>query len=302
MTRYSYNRYDANLYDANLDWSGYALSGRYKLLNVIATGGFGKVYKAADLSLPGSPFVAIKCIARLDPDSRRNKLLIRELNLHRKVSSHPNILTFHEHFKTSWAIWMLLDFCDGGDLGAAIVEGRFYNNEELVKQTMVQLIDALQYCHDNNVQHNDLKPANVLLGLDNHIYLADFGIASETPVSEGTGCGTAPYLSPEALGFETKSRPFSTVHSDIWALGIILINILTGHNPWHIATSTDVEFASFIKDPEFLYKTLSISEGVHDILRPVLTMNPLARTPLPELRKQILSAANIITKIITVST
>ncbi|KAJ7583425.1 kinase-like domain-containing protein [Mycena floridula] len=258
--------YQLNQAKANSDFSGYLLEERYKLQSVIGAGGFGKVYKAADKSLPGSPFVAVKCVARPDPGSRRARLLNRELNLHRKVSSHPNILTFHQHFENDFSIWMVLDFCDGGDLRASMATGRFYNNEELVKKVMVQLIDALQYCHDNNVQHNDLKPANVLLGLDDHVYLADFGIASETPISEVIGCGT--------------QRRWVARPSDV-------------HFPLFIPTSglwdTDVQFATFIKDPEFLYKTLSISESVQDILRPVLAMNPLARTPLSELRKQILS-------------
>ncbi|KAJ7576970.1 kinase-like domain-containing protein [Mycena floridula] len=238
----------------DFDFSGSTLdSNRYKLLNVIASGGFGRVYKAVDTSLPGSPVhVAIKCIAVPEPGSLREEFLLREMMLHQDVSSHPNI------------IWMVLDFCDGGDLITPMAAGRFYNNEVLVKRT----IDALRYCHKKNVQHQDLTIANRNCDI---------------------GCGSTEYLSPEALGTETKSRPFSTVHSDIWSVGIILVNLLTGHSPWRMATRTDVQFASFIKDPDFLYKTLSISEGVSDILRPVLAMNPLARTSLSELRRQILA-------------
>ncbi|KAJ7593967.1 kinase-like domain-containing protein [Mycena floridula] len=280
----------------DFDFSGCTLdSGRYQLLNVIASGGFGRVYRAVDTVLPGFPKVAIKCVAEPEPGSLREEFLLREMRLHSKVSSHPNIVTFRRRFKSAaksagkpW-IWMVLDFCDGGDLITPMAAGRFYNNDVLVKTTMVQLIDALQYCHKQNVQHQDLTIANILLGLDNHVYLADFGLASETAISKYTGCGSTEYLSPEAHGTETKSRPFSTVHSDIWSVGIILVNLLTGRCPWRMAARTDVQFASFIKDPEFLYKTLSISKGVFDILRPVFAMNPLARTSLPELRKQILA-------------
>ncbi|KAJ7590846.1 kinase-like domain-containing protein [Mycena floridula] len=181
-----------------------------------------------------------------------------------------------------------MDFCDG-DLKAALTSRRFDHNEDLIKKTMVQLIDALRYCHKKKVAHRDLKPANVLLSPEGQVYLTDFGIATEAVISWKTGNGTVRYLSPEALGTETNRRPFSTVHSDIWAVGIILVNLITGHWPWSRPSGTDPCFASFTKDPDFLYKTLSISEGVRDILRPVFAMNPLARIPLSELRKQILA-------------
>ncbi|KAJ7600752.1 kinase-like domain-containing protein [Mycena floridula] len=181
--------------DSFPDFSGVILEGKYQLLNVI-----GSV--ASRFTKP----LICPCLA-----------LISWLS---NASQNPNLILEERNF------WI------GGDLFAAMSASRFYNNEELVKQTMVQLIDALQYCHEQNVQHGDLKSSNVLLGPDDHIYLTDFGVCSETPISQYVGCGTARYLSPEALDPETNLRPFSTVHSDIWAVGIILVNLLTGHHPW----------------------------------------------------------------------
>ncbi|KAJ7591585.1 kinase-like domain-containing protein [Mycena floridula] len=274
------------------DFSGITtLDERYHLLRVIGSGAFGKVYQAIDRVTisPTSPFVAIKCVQKPEPGSRREQCLMRELNLHRKVCSHDNIVTVRDQFATASYFFMVMDFCNG-DLHSALNDGRFYNNEELIKNTMVQLIDALQYCHEQNVQHQDLKPANILFGRDGQVYLADFGVATEAAISQSTGCGTVPYSSPEAVGtIETYLRPFSTVHADIWALGIILVNLITGRSPWNKAVSTDDEFVKFTKDREFLYKTLSISEAAHKILRSVFAMNPFARTPLPELREQILA-------------
>ncbi|KAJ7590848.1 kinase-like domain-containing protein [Mycena floridula] len=235
-----------------------AFNPRYLFLNVIGTGSFGQVYKAVDLQAPGSPFVAIKCMRH-----RTDASDCSELQIHRKVSSHPNIISIRDWFTFAGEyIMLVMDFCDGADLTAVQAEGRFYNNEELVKKTMVQLIDALQYCHENGIQHRDLKLRNVLLGPEDQVYLADFGISTETVISGKTGNGTALYLSPEALGTETNRRPFSTVHSDIWAVGIILVKLITGHRPWVRALSTDPCFAFFTKDPDSLYKTLSISESV----------------------------------------
>ncbi|KAJ7590847.1 kinase-like domain-containing protein [Mycena floridula] len=280
--------------DYFIDFAGCKMpadTSRYWFLNVIGAGSFGQVYKAVDLKAPGSPFVAIKCMRH-----RTDASYCSELQIHRKVSSHPNIVSIRDWFTFCGEyIMLVMDFCDGGDLTAALAQGRFFNNEELVKKTMVQLIDALQHCHENGIQHRDLKLRNVLLGPEDQVYLADFGMSTEAAISEDTGRGTIAYLSPEGLGTEIKNRPFalgrpfSTVHSDIWAVGIILVNLITSYCPWSRPSSTDTFFATFMKDPDSLYKTLSISRGVRNILRPVFTMNPLARTPLPELRKQILA-------------
>ncbi|KAJ7591412.1 kinase-like domain-containing protein [Mycena floridula] len=276
------------------DLSGITLNERYHLVKVVGSGAFGKVYQAVDLvtTSSSSPFVAIKCIRQPEPGSSHwQDRLYQEfdaLNFHRTVCSHNNIVTVQNQFTTSSYIFVVMDFCDS-DLSVSVKEGRFYNNEELVKDTMVQLIDALQHCHDREVHHQDLKVENILLGPDGQVYLADFGSATRRVVSWGPVMGTRQYMSPEALGIETKYRLFPTAQSDLWSLGIILLILLTGRKPWDQAVSTDDSYANFMRDPEFLYKTLSISEAAHNILLPMFALEPLARTPLFELRKQILA-------------
>ncbi|KAJ7590921.1 kinase-like domain-containing protein [Mycena floridula] len=202
-------------------WIQAASRRRYLFLDVIASGSLGKVFKAADSFSPCAPFVAIKCIARGKPGSRQEEFLNRELSLHRKVSLHRNdIVALRNQFTTPGFMFLVMDFCDRGDLYTALNQRLFHGNEELIKRIMVQLIDALQYCHRNSVYHRDLKPANVLLGPQGKVYLSDFGMSTESAISEDTGCGTHAYSSPEALGTEINGRPFSTVHSDIWAVGI----------------------------------------------------------------------------------
>ncbi|KAJ7591452.1 kinase-like domain-containing protein [Mycena floridula] len=235
------------------DFSGVTMDNRYQFLNVIGCGAYGKVFKAVHLASPGSPFVAIKCMKKAEPSCREATFQNRELNLHSKLT-HPNIVRVQDKFDTPDYFFLVMDFCDGGDRTAA-KDGRFYNQKS----------SSRKLC----VYHQDLKLENVLLGHDGHVYLADFGLAGETALSKDNGCGTVRYLSREALGVETNRLPYSAVHSDIWALGIISMQLVTGHIAWITPLSSNYGFATFKKRPRIstVYQTLSISEG-QDIVKP----------------------------------
>ncbi|KAJ7577450.1 kinase-like domain-containing protein [Mycena floridula] len=272
------------------NFTGHTLAdGRFTLLNILGSGTYGTVYKAIDAASVEQPFVAIKCLKKQVPGSRQEWAQKREFALHHKVNSHPNIINFYGCIQEGDFIFVILDLCDG-DLYAAIKqESYFINRTDRIKSTMIQLIDALQYCHKNSVFHRDLKPDNILFDKAGQVYLADFGLSTNKRVSTNFGCGSRVYLSPECIGKETGSQRFSTLHSDIWALGVILINIITGSHPWAQALTSDPCFNAYLKDPEFLSQVLPISASANLILRGLFEMNPLVRTSLSTLRKQILA-------------
>ncbi|KAJ7577634.1 kinase-like domain-containing protein [Mycena floridula] len=274
------------------DFSGNTLAdGRYILIHVVGAGSYGKVYKAIDTQSLEKPLVAIKCLQKPIPGSHHETFQMREFALHQKVSSHPNVITFHGHIFAGDFIFVVLDLCDGGDLFQAITQKDYFtNNDTRIKSAMVQLIDALDYCHKNNVFHRDLKPENVLFDKDAHLYLADFGLGTDKRISGDFCCGSGFYLSPEGIGAQTGRQRFSTIHSDIWALGVIMTNMLTGRNPWRRALTTDGGFRTFFEDPGYLYKALPISKSAAEILQGMFKINSLARTPLSTLREQIIAA------------
>ncbi|KAJ7589796.1 kinase-like domain-containing protein [Mycena floridula] len=272
------------------DFSGHTLvDSRYTLLNVLGSGTYGTVYKAIDSSSADKPFVAIKCVKKEAPGSRMERYQLREFALHKKVSSHPNVITLNDAIYEGDFIFVILDLCDRDLFTAILQEGHFINRTDRVKATMIQLIDALQYCHKNGVFHRDLKPDNVLLDKDSQVYLADFGLCTNRRISVNFGCGSSIYLSPECIGKETGAHRFSTLHSDIWALGVIFINIITGRNPWSEAVTSDACFKAFLADPNFLRQVLPISESANNIIVGMFEMNPLVRTSLSALREQILT-------------
>ncbi|KAJ7586364.1 kinase-like domain-containing protein, partial [Mycena floridula] len=268
-----------NLVGTTLDY------GRYELLEVLGAGTYGKVYKATDNLAPGNPFVAIKCLEQYPPGSRQAQAQNREFSLHKRVHNHPNIITFLRHFSNGNFVFAVLQLCTEGDLFHAIITKSFANDDERVKSSMVQIIDALQYAHDSNVFHRDLKPHNILLSSDGRVYLADFGLSTEKPLSMDFGCGSPFYMSPECW---SKEAAFSTAQGDIWAVGVVLANILSGRHPWTLATPSDPFFATYMQDPDYLLKVLPISEAANKILCGVLCRNPANRTSLQALRKQIL--------------
>ncbi|KAJ7587222.1 kinase-like domain-containing protein [Mycena floridula] len=262
---------------------------RYELLSVIGIGGYGKVYEALDTHTSTS--VAIKCLAKPELSSREELRLNRELALHKKVSSHPNIVTLHTHFTSGDFIYVVLDLCAGGDLFTAVNTRDFFKHkDDLIKTIMMQLIDAVEYCHQSNVFHRDLKPENVLLSTDGTtIYLADFGLSSDQDFESDFGCGSSYYMSPECVGTETGRKPYSTVHNDIWSIGIVLTNILSDVNPWRLPVSYDLSYARFLRDPDSLRQNLSISEDAALVFRGVFRRNPIDRPTLDDFRKQILA-------------
>ncbi|KIM46076.1 hypothetical protein M413DRAFT_441138 [Hebeloma cylindrosporum] len=275
------------------DFSGRVLNhGRLRLLESLGSGAYGKVYRAMDFSQSASRprYYAVKCLNKPEPNSHADLLQQREFSLHKLVSGHPNIVTFHQFFSDDRFVYVTLDLCTGGDLFAAITEKHlFHNNGRLIKTAFIQLIDAVQYCHDLGVFHRDIKPENVLCSNDGtDIRLADFGLSIQSAVCQDFGCGSSYYMSPECIGREITTGKYSTRHNDVWALGVILTNMITGRNPWRYATADDDCFAAYLHDNNFLRQVLPISDGVNTVLKRIFTINPLRRISLPALRYQIL--------------
>jgi serine/threonine protein kinase len=179
------------------DMTGKVVAGRL-LAEIVGTGGFGVVYRALDVQ-SASFQSAIKCIRKVkDPRSKESIRQVREMILHRAVSGHANIASIYEVFEDDEFLYVDMDYLPGGDLFSAIVDRMvFHHQDDLLKNVFIQILDAVQWCHNKGIAHRDIKPENVLCNEDyTQVYLADFGLSSKDGLSEEFGCGSSFYTSP----------------------------------------------------------------------------------------------------------
>ncbi|KAF7337589.1 Protein kinase domain-containing protein [Mycena sanguinolenta] len=184
--------------------------GYLQLLSLLGSGAYGKVYKAVDttsLSHDDPAYYAVKCLPRFKQGTREAELQDNEISLHRMVSDHPGVITFHRHFYTKELVFVVLDFCSGGDFFDALVSRKvFRGNPTLIKKAFGELLDAVEFIHRNSIYHRDLKPENILCnsaGTD--VRLADFGLSTQVSVSTQFGCGSRFYMSPGMLSLPSSA-------------------------------------------------------------------------------------------------
>ncbi|RPD53128.1 kinase-like protein [Lentinus tigrinus ALCF2SS1-6] len=277
------------------NFAGRTIKGHYILTEKLGFGGWGVVYKAIDTrKLSDSParHRAIKIMAKAGLTLKHLKAFRREVVLHVAVASHPNIITIHDAFADDEYLYIVLDYCPGGDLLDHIVANSYRSNHELLRSAFVSLLDAVQYCHEHKIAHRDLKPQNVLVSEDgSKVFLADFGLATAERMTEEHGWGTPTHMAPECHKSPFGKTPrYDTHAADVWALGVILMNMLTGRGLWTKTYRTDVFFMRFIHDPNYFYNTFpELSMGVCDILTRIFTLEPLERISVRKLREAILN-------------
>ncbi|TFK29382.1 kinase-like protein [Coprinopsis marcescibilis] len=275
------------------DFAGRTVGNRFQLDEKLGSGAYGKVYRALDKLAPnaGALHRAIKILHRHPPGSDKDRTQQREFCVHLLVSGHSNVVTLHQFFNDTLYVYAIMDLCSGGDLFAAITEKQWYSNQSRrIKDTYLQILDAVQHCHDLGIFHRDIKPENILCSVDGaRIHLADFGLSTNSPFSGDFGCGSSYYMSPECIGSGPGGRitRYSTRHNDIWALGVVLTNMTTGRNPWKYASFEDECFLAYNRDRNFLKGVLPISEEVNGILKQIFVLDWHVRMGLPELRQKI---------------
>ncbi len=207
---------------------GNLLAQRYQIMQLLGEGGMGAVYKARDLEL--DRMVALKVIR---PDLARNPAIVerfkQELRLSHQVT-HKNVIRIYDLGEGEGVKFITMEFIEGEDLHSLILEKKKFTPQEAVDITQ-QICQALEAAHAVGVIHRDLKPQNVIRDNHGRVLVMDFGLArtvgSEGMTQTGALVGTMEYMSPEqALGKELDQR------SDIFALGLIFYELLTGKMPF----------------------------------------------------------------------
>ncbi len=245
--------------------------GRYELRHRIAQGGMAEVYLAYDRRVRRQ--VAVKVLyGRDEPFVRRFE---REA-LAVGALSHNHILPLYDFGEQSPWYYLVMPYVDGCTLRDYLFRHKQLQLEEAAS-FLSQIASALQYAHDHGVVHRDVKPSNILLRQDGYAYLVDFGLAkamqgAEALTSAGAMVGTPEYMAPE------QSNGLSDYRSDIYSLGIILYQMLTGHLPFLAESPVAVSLKhiqSIPPRPRSLNS--SIPQNIEDVILKAMAKDPVER-------------------------
>ncbi|KAG0050907.1 hypothetical protein BGZ83_004306 [Gryganskiella cystojenkinii] len=263
-------------------------NGSLVLQNMLGVGAYGSVFRAIDTRTRET--YAVKSLNNTGLDSRQRAFQTHEAKLHGLVSGHPNIATLHRIIEEDDCLYMVLDCGTEGDLFHKITErGGLVGNDQAIKSTFDQIASAVLHCHSKGVFHRDLKPENIIM-FDQSVKLVDFGLATTDPVSSDFGCGSTFYLSPECQGgYVEMVKAYDSAANDVWSLGVILINLVFGRNPWKQACTRDETFSAYILDNDFLQTILPMSREFNEIIKSVFCLNPRKRIGLAELQRRVLA-------------
>ncbi|KAL1857638.1 hypothetical protein VTK73DRAFT_8025 [Phialemonium thermophilum] len=275
---------------------GRFLTSTLQLNGIIGTGAYGVVYSAIDVKT--NTRYAVKCLSKFNADGtpldqRQVAFQIREIRLHCLASAHPNVVSMLKIIDSPDCTYVILEYCPEGDLFYNITErGQYVGKDDLAKRVFLQILDAVEYCHSLGIYHRDLKPENILVTDHGEtVKLADFGLATSSDRSEDYGCGSTFYMSPECLDHSARRPFYYCAPNDVWSLGVILVNLTCGRNPWKQASFEDSTYRAFTRRPDFLKKILPVSDELNDILCRIFARNPEQRITLPELRARIIACS-----------
>ncbi|KAI0027918.1 kinase-like domain-containing protein, partial [Vararia minispora EC-137] len=268
------------------------LDGRLKIVRLVGKGAFGAVYHVID---DQSRDYALKALAP-SPRHIRSDLYMRQFDAqfelecvaHCAVNGHPNVASILECFEENDIRFILMEYCSGYSLNQHIANtARFWRNDKEIKRVFTQILDAVAHCHSRGVSHRDLKPENILSDAEGETFqLIDFGLACLQKMECANGVGTGPFMAPDSVPNAYDDK-YDTRAGDVWALGIILINMICAGFPWLQAVQVDDGYHCYLTDPDFLSNNLAIAPSLVPLLKAIFHPCAEARISLPDLQRVI---------------
>ncbi len=260
--------------------------GHYELCERIGAGGMGEVYLAIDMTAGRK--AALKFLPRrYTGDPERLRRFQQEARAVARIN-HPNIVTAYEVGEHDSSYFIASELIDGETLRQRLLRGRIELEEAI--NIVTQIATALASAHEAGIIHRDIKPENIMLRRDGYVKLLDFGIAKlaqqelvgakfeqepvlSTQTHVGSIVGTARYMSPE----QARGEPVGHF-SDIWSLGVVLYEILTGHVPFGGSTPEEVKTAILEREPSTLTShRAELSSDIQEIVARTLRKDCLER-------------------------
>src|SRR5215207_7571396 len=250
--------------------------GNYRIISQVGQGGMATVYKAYQPSM--DHHVAVKVLPSQLAESK--EFVARFQQEARTIArlEHPHILPVFDYGESDGTAYFVMRYLEAGTLKDRMVAGRPLPLDE-IDRIFTQLTDALSYAHSHGVIHRDLKPANALVDSDGNLFLTDFGIAKileeASPRLTQTDAimGTPAYISPE----QAQGQPVDQ-RSDIYSLGIILYEMVTGRVPFMADTPLAIIF-KHVSDPLPLPSSIKpdIPASIEQVILKALAKDPKDR-------------------------
>ena len=257
----------------------------YEIKKVLGEGAFGKALLGKSKSDGTTVVIKIVNLEYLDDDTEQKA--INEGNIMRKLTKnvqHENIVKFYGSYLFEQEAVLIMEYIDGGDLRGKIEEEKLWRrkiDEKTIVTWLKEIASALKYCHEEkNIVHRDIKPDNILLTKDNHVKLADFGIAkmlSKKVKVTQTRIGDTDYISPEIEAEE----PY-TYSADIWSLGVLIYELCLLEHPQKKYRLNKMQYLSGqipkLEDKDY-------SEELSDLIAKMLSVEPTERPTTDEIIK-----------------
>ncbi len=249
--------------------------GKYEIQDVLGRGGMGAVYKGFDPAI--SRAVAIKTIAKSSLDAGELEHLLARFRHEAQVVgrlAHPGIVQIYDYGEDEELAYIVMELVNGKTLAEHLAQHANYDLRE-IGEIVRQLLDALGHAHAAGVVHRDMKPSNILINRDGGIKISDFGIA-HTEASEltqhGDVLGTPHYMAPEQfLGLPI------VVATDLYAVGVIAYDLLTGSKPFVGSTATVMQQVLNERPADPSSRNPALSPAVDRVLQRALAKKPEER-------------------------
>ncbi|WIM96606.1 protein kinase [Actinoplanes oblitus] len=252
---------------------GVTLGGRYRLEERIAGGGMGDVWRGTDDVLGRTVAVKILLPALLDEPGFAERFRGEARTM--ATINHPGVVDVYDYGSDQQIAFLVMEYVEGDALSRTLSRvGRLTPARTMA--LVAQAADALQAAHANGIVHRDVKPGNLLVRPNGTLVLTDFGIARSALVGQltvaGAVLGTASYISPEQAAGDV-----ATAASDVYALGVVAYQCLSGHRPFDGATPIEIAMKHVRETPRPLPG--DIPPAVRAIVERALAKDPNARWP-----------------------
>jgi eukaryotic-like serine/threonine-protein kinase len=246
---------------------------RYRAPELVGYGGMGEIYRAEDVALGRT--VAVKVLAEryAQNESVRGRFT-REALAAARLSGEPNTVTIFDVGEHGERPFIVMEYLEGGSLEECLRQGA--QDPGLALDWLEQAASALDAAHRNGVVHRDIKPGNLLLAADGTVKVADFGVASaaglDSLTATGTVLGTAGYLAPE----QARGEP-TTPATDLYALGVVAFELLTGERPYQSDSATAEAAAHVHAEVPSASERTDLPGEVDAVFRRALAKEPTER-------------------------